>query len=170
MSCRGIINKAVIIINQLVEIVSTSGSRPRVRDPITVFIHQQSVLADRRKGLNARYVTIDLTDYYLDCQLDREKYLWIPMKHMSAKTLDELHLHKYITNEKSSSGATGQCMVTPLLVGSLRQTSKLSSHPMVTMSIPMYHVSSFPAHDPQCSHSSLMTSVSKYSTRTIYNT
>ena len=68
-----------------------------VADPITVSIHQQSVLADRRNDLNARYVTLDLTDYYLGCQLDREEY---PTKHMSPKTLDEFHLHKYITNEK----------------------------------------------------------------------
>ena len=71
-----------------------------VADPTAVSIHQQSVLADRKKGLNAKYVTLDLKDYYLGCQLDREEYLWIPTKHMTAKTMNEFNLYQYVSDGK----------------------------------------------------------------------
>ena len=41
-----------------------------VADPVTINIHQQSVLADRKQGLDARYVTADCSDYYLGCKLE----------------------------------------------------------------------------------------------------
>ena len=40
----------------------TGRTLAEVMEPVTVSIHQQSVLADRRRGLKARYVTLDLMD------------------------------------------------------------------------------------------------------------
>ena len=78
----------------------TGDTLSEVADPVTVNIHQQSVLADLKAGLKARYITIDLKDYYLGCNLQRPEYLWIPTKHMMANTLDAFGLHTYISNDK----------------------------------------------------------------------
>ena len=104
-----------------------------VADPAAVSIHQQSVLADRKKGLNAKYVTLDLKDYYLGCQLDREEYLWIPTKHMTAKTMNEFNLYQYVSDGKILFRVDGSMYGHPA-AGRIAQTSK---H-MATMNTQMY--------------------------------
>ena len=78
----------------------TGDTLSEVADPVTVNLHQQSVLADLKTGLSARYVTIDLKDYYLGCSLHRPEYLLIPIKHMTATTIADFSLHPYVSENK----------------------------------------------------------------------
>ena len=69
-----------------------------VADPVTINIHQQSVLADRKQGLDARYVTADCSDYCLGCKLERPEYVRIPTKVFHPLTILKYDLQKYIVN------------------------------------------------------------------------
>ena len=78
----------------------TGDTLSEVADPVIVNLHQQPVLADLKTGLSARYVTIDLKDYYLKGRLHRPEYLWIPIKHMTATTLADFSLNPYVSEGK----------------------------------------------------------------------
>ena len=80
-----IVCKAVIIINQLVEIVSTSGSWPRVRDPLTLSdlpiplsLESSNLLDDSSEGFrNIHYylVTSNVVLQYLKIKV----HTWITL-------------------------------------------------------------------------------------------
>jgi hypothetical protein len=59
----------------------------------TIKILLQSVVSD-----NARFMTLDIKDFYLMTPLPRSEYIRIPLKFLSQKVLDKHHLHQYIHN------------------------------------------------------------------------
>ena len=72
-----------------------------VADPITILIHQISVISDRRnKGTNTRYITADASDFYLGSKLERPEWMWIPISHMSEQTIEKYDLRQYVHNKK----------------------------------------------------------------------
>ena len=62
-----------------------------VADRTLINIHQQSVLADRRRtGEDWRYMCADFKDYYLGSKLPRSEWLRISTKYMNEELLNEL--------------------------------------------------------------------------------
>jgi hypothetical protein len=59
----------------------------------TVKILLQSVVSD-----NAKFMTLDIKDFYLMTPLPRPEYIRVPLKFLSQKILDKHNLHQYIHN------------------------------------------------------------------------
>eukprot|EP01035_Chromulina_nebulosa_P069550 gene69550-biopygen40254 len=59
----------------------------------TVKILLQSVVSD-----DAKFMTLDIKDFYLMTSLPRPEYIRVPLKFLSHKILDQHNLHQYLHN------------------------------------------------------------------------
>ncbi len=68
-----------------------------VADIVTIKIHQNSVVSDRRNfGTDTRYAGLDLTDFYLESDLDQPSWVNISVEDIAMDILTEYDLLKYV--------------------------------------------------------------------------
>jgi hypothetical protein len=58
------------------------------------------ILLNATVSEGARFMTIDIRDFYLGTPLDRYEYMWVPVKHLPMATRDQYKLHDLIKDGK----------------------------------------------------------------------
>jgi hypothetical protein len=71
-------------------------TRAETADMSTLKILLNAVVSE-----GAKFMTIDIRDFYLGTPLDRYEYMWVPVKHLPMATRDKYNLHGLIKDGKA---------------------------------------------------------------------